>query len=96
MLFRSSNYDTNTWCNWATLFHSDNLNRMDVDFTAKDVSALSTKLRGPDGNVKWTARVSATGDYLEFYNASGVLEMRLSQVGKIQAKGDIEGFSNFN
>ena len=60
------------------------------------VTSKSTQFRGPDGNVKWTAQVSAAGDYLEFYNASDVLEMRLSQAGKIQVRDDIEAFSSFS
>ena len=60
-----------------------------------NISSNSQTLRAADGSVKWTIQLNAS-NALDFYNASGVLEMRLSQAGKLQTRDDIEAFSNFN
>jgi hypothetical protein len=84
-----------TYTGWAKMFSEVNLNRNDVDFTARNISLATQTIRSADGSVKWTIQLNAS-NALEYYNASGALVVRISQAGKIQAKDDIEAFSNFH
>jgi hypothetical protein len=65
MSFRTRNGDTQTWNGWNEFYHSGNLNRADVDFTAKTVNSTSVY---NNGNL-WSKeiRVAVTnpwGDYV--------------------------------
>ena len=51
----------------------------------------ATKIYNSSGVLKWSLELS--GDYLLFKNASGVTEMRLSQTGALDTKGEVTAYS---
>lgn len=44
--FRTKNGDANTWNAWYEIYHSGNLNRSDVDFTAKTINSTNVFANG--------------------------------------------------
>ena len=77
---------------WRKIWDSGNSNLSTIDWHMKDAYIQgATKIYNSSGVLKWSLELS--GDYLLFKNASGVTEMRLSQAGALDTKGEVTAYS---
>ena len=61
--------------------------------TSPSIIAPLYTIRNASGTLQWTVSVG-TGERLEFKNASGVIEMTLSQSGAVDSRSELTAYSN--